>query len=192
VSRFRCVDDQKAAGFPVIVACQAAGVSTSGYYDWCHREATGPTERQIAEAELVALMREIFDAAEGNYGVPRMHVELRRAGLIVNKKKVRRLMGWRDGAVGGGVAPRSPAPTGSTFPISSGGASSPALPMWRGARTSPTSPPAKAGCMWRRCSIWARGAWWATRWPTTCAPSSSSTPWAWPSPLAAVIVPWSG
>jgi hypothetical protein len=34
VSRDRCVDDQKAAGFPVTAACQAAEVSTSGYYDW--------------------------------------------------------------------------------------------------------------------------------------------------------------
>jgi putative transposase len=92
VTRFRCVDDQKAAGFPVTAACEAAGVSTSGFYDWCHREAAGPTERQAAEAELVALMREIFDAADGNYGVPRMHTELRRAGLVVNKKRVHRLM----------------------------------------------------------------------------------------------------
>jgi putative transposase len=92
VSRFRCVDDQKAAGFPVTAACEAAGVSTSGFYDWSAREAAGPTERQVAEAELVALMREIFDVADGNYGVPRMHTELRRAGLVVNKKKVRRLM----------------------------------------------------------------------------------------------------
>jgi transposase InsO family protein len=92
VSRFRCVDDQKAAGFTVTAACEAAGVSTSGYYDWCARKAAGPTARQVAEAELVELMREIFDAAGGNYGVPRMHTELRRAGLSVNKKKVRRLM----------------------------------------------------------------------------------------------------
>jgi putative transposase len=92
VSRFRCVDDQKAAGFPVTAACEAAGVSTSGYYDWCGREAAGPTERQRAEAELVAWMREIFDASDGNYGVPRMHDELRRAGLVVNEKRVRRLM----------------------------------------------------------------------------------------------------
>ena len=26
-------------------------------------------------------MRDIFDASDGNYGVPRMHDELRRAGL---------------------------------------------------------------------------------------------------------------
>src|SRR5918995_1302586 len=92
VTRFRCVDDQKAAGFPVTAACEAAGVSTSGYYDWGAREAAGPTERELAEAELVALMREIFDASDGNYGVPRMYTELRRAGLVVNKKRVRRLM----------------------------------------------------------------------------------------------------
>ena len=92
MTRFRHVDDQKAAGFPVTAACEAAGVSTSGYYDWCEREAVGPTERQVAEAELVELMRAIFDAADGNYGVPRMHRELRRAGLVVNKKRVHRLM----------------------------------------------------------------------------------------------------
>jgi transposase InsO family protein len=67
-------------------------VSTSGFYDWRQREAAGPTERELAEAELVELMREIFDASDGNYGVPRMFTELRRVGLVVNNKKVRRLM----------------------------------------------------------------------------------------------------
>ena len=99
MSRYACVDNQKAAGFPVTTACEAAGVSTSGYYDWRGRRAAGPTERQVAEAELVELMREIFDAAEGNYGVPRLWKELRRAGLRVNKKKVRRLM-RREGLIG--------------------------------------------------------------------------------------------
>jgi len=92
VSRYRCVDDQKAAGFPVTMACNAAEVSTSGYYDWCAREAAGPTDREIAEAELVELMRAIFEASEGNYGVPRMHHELRKAGVVINKKRVHRLM----------------------------------------------------------------------------------------------------
>jgi len=99
VSRYRCVEDQKAAGFPVTAACEANGVSTSGYYDWCAREAAGPTERQVADAELIELMREIHAASDGNYGVPRMYKELRRTGLVVNKKKVRRLM-RRAGLVG--------------------------------------------------------------------------------------------
>jgi transposase InsO family protein len=92
VTRYAQVDDQKAAGFPVTAACEAAGVSTSGYYDWCAREAAGPTERQLVEAELVALMRQLFDEADGNYGVPRMYKALRHAGLVVNRKRVARLM----------------------------------------------------------------------------------------------------
>ena len=92
MTRFGHVDDQKAAGFPVVAACEAAGVSTSGYYDWAAREAAGPTERQLAEAELVALMRDLFDEADGNYGVPRMFKALRKAGVVVNVKRVARLM----------------------------------------------------------------------------------------------------
>ena len=92
MTRYRCVDDQKAAGFPVTAACRAAGVSTSGFYDWRTREAAGPTDRQVAEAELVELMRDIFEGSDGNYGVPRMRDELRHAGLRVNEKRVRRLM----------------------------------------------------------------------------------------------------
>lgn len=92
MKRFECVDDQKAAGFPVTSACEAAGVSTSGYYDWCEREAAGPTERQLAETELVAMMRQLFDDADGNYGVPRMFKTLRKAGLVINRKRVARLM----------------------------------------------------------------------------------------------------
>jgi transposase-like protein len=32
VSRYRCVDAQKAAGFAVAAACKAAGVTRSAYY----------------------------------------------------------------------------------------------------------------------------------------------------------------
>ena len=99
MSRYVGVDDQKAAGFPVTTACEAVGVSTSGYYDWAARRAAGPTERQLAEATLVELMRDLFDAADGNYGVPRMYKALRHAGLVVNVKRVARLM-RREGMAG--------------------------------------------------------------------------------------------
>lgn len=92
MTRYGCVDDQKAAGFAVTTACEAAGVSTSGYYDWCQRELTGPTDRHVAEADLFELMREIFVAADGNYGVARMHKALRHGGLVINRKRVARLM----------------------------------------------------------------------------------------------------
>jgi putative transposase len=92
VKRFECVDDQRAAGFAVTSACEAAGVSTSGFYDWAAREAAGPTDRQLCEADLVALMVQLFDESDGNYGVPRMYKALRKAGLVVNRKRVHRLM----------------------------------------------------------------------------------------------------
>ena len=97
--RYACVDDQKAAGFPVTAACAAAGVSTSAYYDHKAREAAGPTRRQLDEAAVVELMGEIFDASDGTYGVPRMHRELRRGGMVVNYKRVERLM-RRHGMIG--------------------------------------------------------------------------------------------
>jgi putative transposase len=74
-------------------------VSTSGFYDWSTRQTAEATERQVAEAELVEMMRDIFDASDGNYGVPRMHRELRRAHVIVNEKPVRRLMRLHGRAV---------------------------------------------------------------------------------------------
>ena len=37
-------------------------------------------------------MRDIFEIADGDYGVPRMHRELRNVGIVVNDKRVRRLM----------------------------------------------------------------------------------------------------
>jgi putative transposase len=92
VKRFECVDAQKAAGFPVTAACEASGVSTSGYCDWKQREASGPTQRQIDDAELVGLIRQIFDASDGAYGVPRVYRELRENNIRVNHKKVHRLM----------------------------------------------------------------------------------------------------
>ena len=92
MSRYECVDAQKAAGFPVGAACEAVEVSRSGFYDWKTRQAAPPTQRQLGEAALVALIRDIFDASDGNYGVPRIYKALRKAGLKVNKKRVERLM----------------------------------------------------------------------------------------------------
>lgn len=105
MSRYACVDAQAAAGFPVTAACEAAGVSTSGFYDHKARQAAGPTPRQVADAEIVELMREIHAASDGNYGVPRMRRELRRAGIVINHKRVRRLM--RAHGLAGRFRPRT-------------------------------------------------------------------------------------
>ena len=65
MTRYQCVDDQKAAGFPITMACEAAEVSTSGFYGWQHRRDAPPTEREVDEAALVELMLEIWAASEG-------------------------------------------------------------------------------------------------------------------------------
>jgi transposase InsO family protein len=94
-------------------------VSTSGFYDGLKREAAGPTERQLADDALVELIREIFDAADGNYGVPRIHRELRKAGVAVNEKRVRRLMrlhGMAGRCIRRRVRTTFPGPDGFTIP----------------------------------------------------------------------------
>ena len=97
-----------------------------------HREAAEPTVREIAEADLVGLMmREIFDAADGNYGVPRMHRELRDGGIVVNIKRVRRLMrlhGLAGRRVRRRVRTTFPGPDGYTIPDLVGRAFTPGQP----------------------------------------------------------------
>jgi hypothetical protein len=48
--RYRCVDAQKAAGFPVAAACQAAGVTRSACYAWTTRATQGPSDHDREEA----------------------------------------------------------------------------------------------------------------------------------------------
>jgi putative transposase len=92
VSRYRCVDAQKAAGFPVVATCQAAGVSASAFYAWAAKGAQGQRAAEHAQAELVAEIRTIHAESGGTYGSPRVTHELRRRGWRVNHKGVERLM----------------------------------------------------------------------------------------------------
>jgi putative transposase len=92
VSRYRCVDAQKAAGFPVVAACQAAGVSASAFYAWVAKREQGPRAAEHVEAALVAKIGTIHAESGGTYGSPRVTAELRRRGWMVNHKRVERLM----------------------------------------------------------------------------------------------------
>lgn len=105
MTRFECVDAQKAAGFPVTAACAAMEVSTSGFYEWQARVEAGPTVRQLADAELVVLIRQLHHDSDGTYGLPRIALALRKAGVKVNHKKLRRLM-REAGIVGRYTPPR--------------------------------------------------------------------------------------
>jgi len=88
---FAFVDRQKAS-FAVRTLCRVCRVSTSGYYAWAARQAAGPTEAQLAEEDLVARIRLVHDDSRRNYGEPRVTAQLARDGVMVNHKRVARLM----------------------------------------------------------------------------------------------------
>lgn len=72
------------------MACRVLKVSRSGYYDWTRR---GPSTREVDDAHLGELIRDVHRASRGTYGAPRVHAELRQGcGVRVGRKRVARLM----------------------------------------------------------------------------------------------------
>lgn len=69
--------------------CQVLKVSRSGYYAWRQRV---PSQREMADAELLVVIQEIFATSQATYGSPRIHMELRAQGIRVGRKRVARLM----------------------------------------------------------------------------------------------------
>lgn len=75
--------------FAVEFMCRELGVSRSGYYAWRGR---GESDRCVADGELTALIRLLFDALRGNPGVRRIRAELAALGHRLAHKRVHRLM----------------------------------------------------------------------------------------------------
>ena len=69
--------------------CDWLGVSTSGFYAWEKREASG---RAIEDCRLLKRITRIFWASEGRYGSPRVFKTLLAQGIHVGRKRVERLM----------------------------------------------------------------------------------------------------
>jgi transposase InsO family protein len=69
--------------------CGALEVSAAGYYAWLKRS---PSLHAIADERLMLNVRIAFTRSRQTYGAPRVHQELRGAGLRVGKKRVARLM----------------------------------------------------------------------------------------------------
>jgi len=80
--------------------CRVLEVSASGYYAWRKRPAS---QRTQTDAVLLQQIRTAHEASRGTYGVPRIHAELRAAGILVSRKRVARLMKQAGLA---GVSPR--------------------------------------------------------------------------------------
>ena len=92
MTRYVWVTARKAEGFPITASCDAAGVSCQAFYDWKRALDAGPTAKELKDALVVGEMFRIVTDFNGTYGEPRMTMELRARGFVVNKKRVRRLM----------------------------------------------------------------------------------------------------
>ena len=86
--RFEYILAQKAY-FTVTDLCNALEVSTSGYYAWCKRQ---PSQRELDDAELLQVIRELFKANRQVYGSPRIHDALKDLGHRVGENRVARIM----------------------------------------------------------------------------------------------------
>ena len=131
MTRYRWVLDRKAEGFPITMACKVAEVSRQAFNDWRAKRAAGPTDAELADAVLVAEMREIQAEVDDTYGQPRMTPELRERGFEVNHKRVERLM-----RLHGIVGVHKPAKVRTTIPA----ADNPPMPDLIGRRFDPGEP----------------------------------------------------
>ncbi len=69
--------------------CRLLDVSPSGFYEWRER---GPSARAILDETLRSEIIRVHHESRSTYGRPRIHAELRAAGIEVGAKRVGRLM----------------------------------------------------------------------------------------------------
>lgn len=69
--------------------CRVLRVSPSGYYAWQTRPESHRTQ---ANRALLVRIQEEYEWSQKTYGSPRIHVALRRKGVVCNRKRVARLM----------------------------------------------------------------------------------------------------
>jgi hypothetical protein len=75
---------------PVSVACELLGVSTSGFYAWASR---APSDRDLSDAWLIEKIKHAHRENRGVYGSRRVTAELRLGeGVMVSRKRVQRVM----------------------------------------------------------------------------------------------------
>lgn len=73
--------------YPLKTAAEAVGIARTNVY---RKIATGP--RAIEDAELIDQIRDIFFDHRQCYGSPRIHLELKRQGIVCSENRVARLM----------------------------------------------------------------------------------------------------
>lgn len=76
--------------YPIATLCDILKLSRAGYYKWINRT---PSEQELSDEKLSVEIKRIYDESDSTFGVERIKLALERElGIIVNIKKVRRLM----------------------------------------------------------------------------------------------------
>jgi transposase InsO family protein len=90
VNRFQFVADHQAR-YGVKRLCTVLNIARSSFYYW---KSTAPARwaHDAADAALAIRIRAVQAAHDGTYGAPRITAELRDDGVLVNHKKVARVM----------------------------------------------------------------------------------------------------
>lgn len=73
----------------MVLQCRVLKVSSAGYYKW--RSST-QSEKQLKDQSLIDLIQVLHKESYGAYGIRRIVRELKRQGITVNQKRIRRLM----------------------------------------------------------------------------------------------------
>jgi putative transposase len=88
MSRYRFIHAERAS-YPVAVLCRVLRVARSAYYAWARR---GGSARAQADADLSTRIAAVHARSRRTYGAPRVHADLRAAGVRCARKRVARLM----------------------------------------------------------------------------------------------------
>jgi transposase InsO family protein len=88
VIRFRFVQDNKTE-LPVKRMCELVALPRSSFYAWLTHT---PSARELADAALLEVIRDIYRRSRNTYGVPRVLGQLRHRGHRVARSRVARLM----------------------------------------------------------------------------------------------------
>ncbi len=85
------------AHWPITLACEVLGVSTSGYFEHGRRKkfpkpSKPGAHKRMSDKALLAHIRDIYAEVKGEYGWPKMWRELVARGHRVGKERVPRLM----------------------------------------------------------------------------------------------------
>lgn len=75
--------------YPIGIMCRLLSVSRSGYHRWIKRRLSS---KEFEDKRILEIIVFHYKKSQRNYGLPRIHKAMRNQGLLVNKKRISRLM----------------------------------------------------------------------------------------------------